>query len=319
MPDREPRVERSEGEIVAEVFIAGTAEAVWHEITKRDEAQGCFFNAWLTARELAPGEKMAMRDRTGAYSSVVGEILECDSPRRFAHTFRFTQYDDAECKVIYDIEEVEGGVLFRLTVVGAPPGSKTEKSMYGGAKMIVTSLRRIVERGSLAGGLRFAFALFECLGPVLLPAKCRSSGWPLPGVPDRPRSSAGRSALAVAVAWLLWGVLDNGVYALLLAVDPRSFGDQGYPVTTSGFLVLLVLRCAYSCIAGFVAAKLARDRLGATVASAVVLLLTGVLVQALTWSHYPGWFSGLFLVSIAPAALLGSAFAVMRSSGRREV
>ncbi len=165
--------------IVAQVFIAGTPEAVWHEITKTDEAQGCFFNAWLHTSGLAVGGAVAMRDRTGRWTAVVGRIVEYDPPRRLAQTFRFTRYDDAECLVVYDIEPTEGGVLFTLTVDGAPRGSRTEKDMRGGAKMITSSLKRIVEKGDIAPGLRVAFRLMEWLAPLVTPKRCRSEAWPL--------------------------------------------------------------------------------------------------------------------------------------------
>ena len=172
--------DRPEGEkIVAQVFIAGSAEAVWREITKTDEAQGCFFNAWLNVRQPSPGAKMAMRDRSGKYTTVVGTILEYDEPRRFAHTFRFTRYDDKECTVIYDIEPTEGGVLFTLTVDGAPAGSRTEKDMRGGAKMIVNSLKRIVEKGDISPLMKLGFGAMERIGPLITPARCKTRNWPL--------------------------------------------------------------------------------------------------------------------------------------------
>lgn len=165
--------------IVAQVFIAGTAEAVWREITKTDEAQGCFFNAWLNANRFTPGAKMAMRDRSGRYTTVIGTILEYDEPRRFAHTFRFTRYDDHECKVTYEIEPTEGGVMFTLTVDGATAGSRTEKDMSGGAKMIVNSLKRIVEKGGLSPLLKLGFGAMELVSPILTPARCKTENWPL--------------------------------------------------------------------------------------------------------------------------------------------
>lgn len=165
--------------IVAKVFIEAAPEAVWREITKTDEAQGCFFNAWLHTTGLRAGGSVAMRDRSGRYTAVVGKIVTWDPPRRFAHTFRFTRYDEAECTVIYDIEPTEGGVTFTLTVDGVPRGGRTEKDMRGGAKMICSSLKRIVEKGGLAPGLRIAFRLMEWLGPVITPARCRTENWPL--------------------------------------------------------------------------------------------------------------------------------------------
>jgi hypothetical protein len=31
-------------------------------------------------------------------------------PRRFPHTLAFTAYDDPECKLVYDLDELYGGV-----------------------------------------------------------------------------------------------------------------------------------------------------------------------------------------------------------------
>ena len=165
--------------IVAQIFIAGTPEAVWREITKTDEAQGCFFNAWLNANRLVPGEKMAMRDRSGNYTSVVGTILEYDEPRRFSHTFRFTRYEDGECVVTYDLEPTEGGVMFTLTVDGAPAGSRTEKDMRGGAKFITRSLKRIVEQGSISPLWKLGYRLMEAAAPFITPKRCKTENWPL--------------------------------------------------------------------------------------------------------------------------------------------
>ena len=49
-----------------------------------------------------------------ASASVVGEVLEFSPPHRYAHTMKFTQYEDAPCTVIYELTEVEGGTDFKL-------------------------------------------------------------------------------------------------------------------------------------------------------------------------------------------------------------
>lgn len=161
---------------VSKVFIRGSIEAVWREITKTDELQGCFFNARMHADELKPGGKVQMRSADGKYTSVVGEILEFDPPHRFAHTFKFTQYDDPPCKVIYDLKEVEGGVEFTLTSKDIPVGTKTEKNMKRGAEFIVKTLKTIVENGRPSFGVRMLYAMFKVLTP-LTPKKCRTENW----------------------------------------------------------------------------------------------------------------------------------------------
>ena len=110
---------------VFNIHIRGTIDAVWREITKTDEIQKCMFNSRLEASTLGVGGKMRMVSASGKYAGVVGEIIEWDPPRRYAHTFRFTNYDDPECVVRYELEEGDGGVDFtRARTVGilSPPG-----------------------------------------------------------------------------------------------------------------------------------------------------------------------------------------------------
>lgn len=163
---------------VFKVFIKGTIQAVWHEITKTDQAQGCMFNTCLCTDGLKPGGKIRMRTRSGKYTVVAGEVLEFDPPHRYAHTFRFTQYDDPPCKVTYDLKEVSGGVEFTLTLEDVPAGTKTAKQMTQGGTMIVNSLKRIVETGRPSFGIRVLYRLFRVM-EFLSPKKSRSENWPL--------------------------------------------------------------------------------------------------------------------------------------------
>ena len=129
---------------------------------------------------LAKGSRLAMRTPDGKYTGVVGEILEFDPPRRFAHTFRFTNYDDAPCKVIYTLEEVSGGVQFTLEITDLPIDTKTAKQMIQGGKMIVNTLKSVIETGRPSFGTRMLFVLFKVLQPMS-PKKCRSEHWPVDG------------------------------------------------------------------------------------------------------------------------------------------
>jgi uncharacterized protein YndB with AHSA1/START domain len=163
---------------VFRVVINGSIEAVWRELTKQDEPQAAVFNAWLHAQALAPGRKMQMRTRSGKYVMVVGEITDFTPPHRFAHTFRFTQYDDAECEVIYELKQLPAGVECTLIVDRMPVGSKTAKDMQGGGTMIVNTLKAVVETGKPAFGTRVMYFLFKYL-EFVLPKKSGSANWPL--------------------------------------------------------------------------------------------------------------------------------------------
>jgi uncharacterized protein YndB with AHSA1/START domain len=160
------------------IVIQGSIEDVWREITRTDAPIACFFNSRMDAPRLAKGSKLAMRTPDGKYTGVVGEILEFDPPRRFAHTFRFTNYDDPPCKVTYELEKVAGGVEFTLTIDDLKPGTKTEKGMLQGAKLILNTLKAVIETGRPSLGTRMLFGLFRLMGP-LTPKRCRSENWPV--------------------------------------------------------------------------------------------------------------------------------------------
>lgn len=162
------------------IFIEGSIESVFREITRTDAPIKCFFNSQMHVRALAPGSMLAMRTPDGRYTGVVGEILEYDPPRRFVHTFRFTAYDDAPCVVAYDLVPKDNGVEFTLTVENVTPGTKSAKQMTQGGAMIVRTLKRVIETGRPSAGTRALFVLFKVLQPIS-PRRCRSDLWPLDG------------------------------------------------------------------------------------------------------------------------------------------
>lgn len=163
---------------VFKVHIRGSIENVWREITKTDELQQCMFNMRLHTPGLQAGAPMQMRTKNGRYTGVVGEVLVFDPPRRYGHTFRFTNYSDPPCKVFYDLEEVDGGVDFTLRIEDVPVGTKTAKQMKQGGNMIVNTLKRVVETGKPSFGTRMLFLVFRLMEP-LSPRSMRAEKWPL--------------------------------------------------------------------------------------------------------------------------------------------
>ena len=95
---------------VFKIHIRATIEDVWKEITKTGEALPFFFGSVMETPGLEIGAPIRMRTPSGKYTGVVGDVVEFDPPRRFAHTFRFTHLDDPECTVIYELEEADDGV-----------------------------------------------------------------------------------------------------------------------------------------------------------------------------------------------------------------
>ena len=166
------------------VAIKGTIEDVWQEITRTDAPIAAFFNSRMEVGQLAPGSRLAMRSPDSKYTGVVGEILEYDPPKRFSHTFKFTNYEDPPCTVIYDLEESAGGVQFTLTVADMPQGTKTAKQMVQGGKMIVNTLKAVIETGKPTFGTRVLFGVFKLMAPMT-PKKCLSKNWPVDAPVER--------------------------------------------------------------------------------------------------------------------------------------
>ncbi|HEX6882058.1 MAG TPA: SRPBCC domain-containing protein [Planctomycetota bacterium] len=176
MPKPAIAKETSATQALFRIHIRGALQDVWDEITRTDDVIPCFFNMRMHAARLARGAPMQMRTKSGKYVGVVGEILEWDPPRRFAHTFRFTQMDDPPCKVSYELVPKDDGVEFTLRISELTPGTKSAKQMTQGAVMILNTLKAVIETGRPTLGTRALFALFALLEP-LTPKRCRVENW----------------------------------------------------------------------------------------------------------------------------------------------
>ena len=135
---------------VFRIVIAGSMEAIFRELTKTGSPQGAVFNSMLTLPSpgLSPGKKMQMRTVSGGHAVVVGEVVDFDPPRRFAHTHRFTQHMDPECTVTYDLRQVEGGVEVTLTVLNVPAGTQPEQVFRLGGRGM-PNVKNAEEKGDL--------------------------------------------------------------------------------------------------------------------------------------------------------------------------
>lgn len=170
--------EASAKRLVNKIVIRGRIEDIWRELTKNNEPQAAIFNAWLHAQRLAPGAKLQMRTGDGKFTLVIGEVREFDPPHRFAHTFRFTQYDDPECIVTYELKPVADGIEVTLTVDNITVETRTAKEMARGSMAILNTLKSVIETGRPALGTRLMYWLMDRM-TFVLPKRCRAEAWPL--------------------------------------------------------------------------------------------------------------------------------------------
>lgn len=159
------------------VVIRAPIHKVWAELTRCDSVLPFFFNSRCATPGLAPGAPIRMLSKDGKYASVVGDVLEFDPPHRYAHTFRFTNFDDPPCVVRYVLKEVPEGTEFTLINENVPAGTKTEKYMTSGGNFITKNLKALVETGKPTAGGRFALFMMGLFAPFT-PKRCRADNWP---------------------------------------------------------------------------------------------------------------------------------------------
>ena len=124
-----------------------------------------------------------------------------------------------------------------------------------------------------------------------------------------------RVIVGVIVGYAVWT-------AIWLAVNAMVFAEAGEVIaagdafTETGPL-LGVLASSIACsLAGGVAAAVTGGRRarGAVLGAAVLLLATGILIQAGIWSLMPVWYHLIFLALLVPVTLLGGMFVPRQSA-----
>lgn len=160
------------------IVIDAPIEEIWSELINTSSPRPFFFNARCETHEMKAGEPYRMVSKNGKSVAVVGETLEMDPPHRLVQSFRFAHLDDPPCRVVYTLQEVAGGVEFRLITEDVPAGTKTEKSMADGGVFITENLKAWVEDGKPTFSGRIILLLIALTAPFS-PKSTRVENWPL--------------------------------------------------------------------------------------------------------------------------------------------
>jgi uncharacterized protein YndB with AHSA1/START domain len=183
MSDVEPAGGPEADKTYFRITIRAPIHKVWAELTRTDAVLPFFFNGVCRTPGLAENAPMRIQSKDGKYTSVVGDVLEFEPPYRYAHTFKFTNFDDPPCIVRYVLKEVDGGTEFTLINENVPSGTKTEKYMTSGGTFITQNLKALLETGKPTFGGRFVLLMIRLSAPFT-PDQCRSENWPLPKTPS---------------------------------------------------------------------------------------------------------------------------------------
>ncbi len=159
------------------IHIDAPIQTVWEALTREGEVLPFFYNSVFHTPALRAGSALRMRSTDGRFTGVVGDILVVDPPRRFSHTFKFTQFNDAPCRVSYELSEAGGGTDLVMFLDDMPSGTKTEKYMMSGGTFITGTLKSVIETGRPSFGSRCFLAMIGCFS-IFTPKACRSENWP---------------------------------------------------------------------------------------------------------------------------------------------
>lgn len=164
---------------VSRVTINAPVQQVWDTLTKQGEILPFFFGNVMHTTSLGPGAPIRMRSPDGKITGVVGDILEFEPPHKYSMTFKFTNFDDAVCKVTHELKEVDGGTEYTLTSSEIPAGSKTEKQMAQGGNIITSCLKSVCETGKPTGMAKFIMLMGKLTPNFVQPKTTHSDRWPL--------------------------------------------------------------------------------------------------------------------------------------------
>lgn len=148
------------------VYIKATPEAIWEAITD-PEWTGRYGYGGRIEYDLKPGGKVVgytsaeMREHGAPEVAMVGEVVECDPPRRLVHLWSLLMAPDIAAegftRLTYEIEPVEGAGT-KLTVIHEVDGApRTAELMSGGWESggggggwawILSDLKSVLETGS---------------------------------------------------------------------------------------------------------------------------------------------------------------------------
>jgi hypothetical protein len=118
-----------------------------------------------------------------------------------------------------------------------------------------------------------------------------------------------RSILAVIVAVITWFIVATIVNWILRALLPGySAVEVSLNFTVVMMICRLVLGLVSSLVAGFVCAMIARGSAAPKIA-AVVMVILFLPVHYNLWPKFPIWYHLFFLITLAPALLIGAALA----------
>lgn len=116
-----------------------------------------------------------------------------------------------------------------------------------------------------------------------------------------------RYVLSIIGGFVAWTILFLGGNALLAALNPSAFNEDGSTDSLFLLLLTLTLTVCYSIVAGAITARIAKEkRSQCGLVLGLLLLAVGLMVQLQFWNVVPLWYNLAFLAFLVPATWVGA-------------
>lgn len=148
---------------VQSIYIGVPPERVWDAITRTGEIQRALYNTVLET-ELKPGARLRYYSPDRKRVFIVGEVVEVERPRRFAHTYWFTTWKSGPPTLVTWELESEGEEGCRVTVTHSgwtEAHGKQSAKTGAGWKQILGLLKQDLETGDIPLGTRIMYRVMS--------------------------------------------------------------------------------------------------------------------------------------------------------------
>jgi uncharacterized protein YndB with AHSA1/START domain/DNA-binding transcriptional ArsR family regulator len=130
---------------VYEVYIAATPERVWRALTDSELTKQYYYGNTVES-DWKPGSPLIYRNPDGT-TSIEGEVLEADPPRRLVHTFFFPGTDESPSRCTWSIEPRGAASLLILTHDEFDGETSTYRSVEHGWVSVLSGIKTLLETG----------------------------------------------------------------------------------------------------------------------------------------------------------------------------
>lgn len=123
--------------------------------------------------------------------------------------------------------------------------------------------------------------------------------------------------LGVVAGFVAWSILWVGSDQVLMMASPNWYGahqlgfekaltnQEPFSADSTILIMHLFRNAIISIMSGFLAAFVAGENKRSPLGLGIILLIVGVLVEAMAWNYAPAWYHIAFVVLLVPMTIIG--------------